>query len=157
MKKLSLLLIISLTAFCLCKSSEPKSRLSYINSKYKFSIEFTEGWMNYEDFERTEIIDSKIDIPVIYFSLPTRIKEWQSMNVPAGFSELFYVRIFTKEKWDLYKEQYEGTNEFRLSDKIIDEGKNFVYIIRYSNSVPIDLHYYVKETVLIVDSFRLLK
>ena len=72
MKKL-LLLIISLTAFCLCKSSDPKSRLSYINYKYKFSIEFTEGWMNYADFESTEIIDSKIDIPVIYFALPTRI------------------------------------------------------------------------------------
>ena len=81
----------------------------------------------------------------------------QSLQVDSGYSELFYVRVFTKEKWNLYKEQYEGTNEFRLSDKIIDEGKNFVYMIRFSNSVPIDLHYYVKETNSIADSFRALK
>jgi hypothetical protein len=79
------------------------------------------------------------------------------VNVPSGFFELFYVRIFTKEKWDLYKEKYKGTNEFRLNDKIIDEGKEFVYMIRFSNSVPVDLHYYVKETPLITDSFRVLK
>jgi hypothetical protein len=83
--------------------------------------------------------------------------EKQSLNVPAGFSELFYVRIFTKEKWDLYKEKYEGTAEFRLNDKIFDEGKNFVYMIRFSNSVPIDLHFYVRGTVSIADSFRVLK
>ena len=157
-KKITLLLlIISLTSFCLCKSSDPQSRLNYINSKYKFSIRFPNDWMNYADFEMTEIIDSKIDIPVIYFALPTRVHEWQSLNVSMGYSELFYVRIFTKEKWNLYKEKYEETSEFRLSDKIFDEGKNFVYMIRFSNSVPVDLHYYVRETILVADSFRALK
>jgi len=122
-----------------------------------FSIQFLEGWENYAYFEKTEIIDSKIDATVIYFGLPTRIREWQSLNVPLGFSELFYVRIFTKEKWGLYKEKYKGTNEFRLTDKIIDEGKNFVYVIRFANSIPVDLHYFVKEVVIISDNFRVLK
>jgi len=120
-------------------------------------MQFSDEWINYIDFEKTEIIDTKLDIPVIYFGLPTRIKEWQSLNVPSGFSELFYVRIFTKEEWDLYKGKYEGTSEFRLSDKIIDESQKFVYMIRFSTSVPIDLHYYVKETGIIADSFRVLK
>ena len=156
MKKI-LLLIIPLTAFCLCKSADPNAHLRYVNSKYMFSLQFPDGWINYADFEKTEIIDSRLDVPAIYFGLPTRISERQSLNVPQGFSELFYVRIFTKEKWDLYKERYEGTNEFRLSDKIFDGGKNFVYVIRFANSVPIDLHFYVKETILIADSFRVLK
>jgi hypothetical protein len=156
-RKITLLIIISLGSFCLCKGSDPQSRLNYTNYKYKFSIRFPDGWMNYGDFERIEIIDSKIDIPVVYFALPTRVHEWQSLNVSQGYSELFYVRIFTKEKWNLYKEKYEGTNEFRLSDKIFDEGQKFVYMIRFSNSVPVDLHFYVKETALIADSFRVLK
>jgi len=156
MKKI-LLLIIPLAAFCLCKSADPNAHLRYVNSKYMFSLQFTDGWKGYADFEKTEIIDSRLDVPAIYFSLPTRIIDRQSLNAPTGFAELFYVRIFTKEKWDLYKEKYAGTNEFRLNDKIFDEGKNFVYMIRFSNSVPIDLHYYVKETVIIADSFRVLK
>ena len=157
MKSLSILLLIPLVAFCLCKSSDPKARLNYTNSKYMFSIQFPESWESYAYFEKTEIIDSKIYVPVVYFGLQTRIREWQSLNVPPGFSELFYVRIFNKEKWDLYKEKYKGSSEFRLSDKIIDEGKKFVYVIRFVNSVPVDLHYYVKEIVLITDSFRVLK
>ena len=156
MKK-TILLIIPLSAFCLCKSSEPVSRLNYINSKYKFSMQFIESWENYNDIEKAEIIDSGMDVPVIYFSLPTRMREWQSPNVPSGFSELFYVRIFNREKWDLYKAKYEGASEFRLSDKIIDEGKNFVYVIRFASSVPVDLHYYVREIVPITDTFRVLK
>ena len=155
--KIILLLIISLASFCLCKSNDPQSRLNYTNYKYKFSIRFPDDWINYADSERIDIIDSKIDIPVIYFGLPTRVHEWQSLNVSSGYSELFYVRIFTKVKWDLYKEKYEGTNEFRLSDKIFDGGQNFVYMIRFSNSIPVDLHYYVKETALVADSFRVLK
>jgi hypothetical protein len=122
-----------------------------------FSIKFTEGWINYSDFEKTEIIDSNIKVPAIYFSLPTRIRAWQSSIAEEGYAELFYVRIFTKEKWDLFKGKYEGTSGFRLSDKIVDEGKNFVYMIRFINSVPVDLHFYVKETVIITDSFRVLR
>jgi len=156
MKKI-LLVIIPLTAFCLCKSSDPNSHLSYINSKYMFSIKFTQEWENYAAFTKTEIIDSTIDIPAVYFALPTRTGEGQSPNVPPGYADLFHVRIFTIEKWNLYKERYEGTNEFRLSDKIFDGGRKFVYVIRFSNSVPIDLLYYVKSTVSITDSFRILK
>jgi len=122
-----------------------------------FSMQFIEEWEKYADFERTEIIDSRINIPVIYFALPTRMREKQSSNVPTGFSELFYVKIFNKEEWDLYKKKYEGTREFRLSDKVIDEGRKFVYVIRFANSVPVDLHYYVKDIILIADSFRVLR
>jgi hypothetical protein len=120
-------------------------------------MQFIESWKNYNDFEKTDIIDSSMDVPVIYFSLPTRMREWQSSNAPSGFSELFYVRIFSREKWNLYKKKYEGTGEFRLSDRVIDEDKKFVFVIRFANSIPVDLHYYVRDILSITDTFRVLK
>ncbi len=139
------------------KKDDPKLRLKYINLKYMFTIQFPEKWINYIDFEKTEMIDPQIDVPVIYFALPTRSREWQPLNVPSGFAELFYIRVFSKNQWKLYKERYKESSELRLSDKFPGEGENFVYMIRYPESIPVDLYIYMKESPPITDTFRIIK
>lgn len=136
---------------------DPKLRLKYINKKYMFSLQFTEKWINYMDFEKTEIIDPQINIPVIYFALPTRSREWQPLNTPAGYAELFCVRIFSKAEWKLYEEKYRGSSEFRLSDNFPGEGENYIYMIRYPGSIPVDLYIHMKESISITGTFRMLK
>jgi len=139
------------------KRDDPKLRLKFINLKYKFTLQFPENWLSYMDFERTEIIDPQIVIPVIYFALPTRSREWQPLNVPAGYAELFYVRIFRKSQFKLYEDRYTGTGEYRLSDKFPGEEKEFVYVIRYPDSIPVDLYLYMKESTSITDTFRIIR
>lgn len=109
------------------------------------------------DFEKTELIDPQIDVPVIYFALPTRSREWQPLNIPAGFADLFCVRIFNKAQWKLYEERYKGTGEFRLSDKFPGENKNYVFMIRYPESIPVDLYMNMKESGSVTDTFRIVK
>ena len=156
-KSLPLILFLFLACTTVNINDDPKLRLKYINKKYMFSIQFPEKWINYMDFEKSEIIDPQIDIPVVYFALPTRSREWQPLNIPSGYAELFSVRIFTRSVWKLYEERYRGTAEFQLSDKFPGEGINYIYMIRYSSSIPVDLYIYMKEAVPITDTFRMLK
>jgi len=135
---------------------DPMLRLKYINKKYMFSLQFHEKWINYLDFEKTEIIDPQIIIPVIYFALPTRSREWQPVNTPAGYAELFRVRIFTKPVWKLYEERFKGSDEFKQNDRFPGEGKDFVYMIMYPDSIPVDLYIFMKESVSITGTFRIL-
>ncbi len=147
--------------FLYCTSSsvsdDPRLRLKYVNKKYMFSLQFPEKWINYMDFEKSEIIDPDINIPVIYFALPTRSRDWQPLNIPAGYAELFCVRVFTKTQWELYQEKYRGSEEFQMSDKIPGEGIKYFYLIRYSSSIPVDLYIYMKETNAVTDTFRMLR
>jgi hypothetical protein len=153
--------ILLIIIFTSCKSSEKKDdpalRLKYVNTKYMFTLQFPEKWISYMDFEMTEIIDPQIVVPVVYFALPTRSREWQPVNIPSGFADLFHVRLFTKEQWKLFNERYKGTDEIKLSDLLPGEGKNFVYMIRYSNSIPVDLYLHMTETNSITDTFRIIK
>jgi len=139
------------------KNDDLKLRLKYVNTKYKFALQFPEKWISYMDFEKTEIIDQDIHIPVIYFALPTRSREWQPLNLPAGYAELFYVRIFSKADWKLYEERYKGSDEFKLNDKFPGEENDFVFMITYPNSLPVDLYIYMKESASITDTFRIIK
>ena len=161
MKKFITLLLPLLIILQSCAGSEqkddPKLRLKYMNLKYMFTLQFPEKWISYMDFEETELIDPQINIPVVYFALPTRSRDWQAINIPAGYADLFYVRIFSRSEWKMYEERYKGTDEFRMSDKLSGEGKDFVYMIRYSSAIPVDLYIYVKESIAITDTFRILK
>lgn len=160
MKKIILLLLIILSLHSCTggdKKDDPKLRLKYINSKFRFSLQFPEKWISYMDFEKKEIIDPQIIIPVIYFALPTRSREWEPLNVPSGYADIFCVRIFTAAQWKLYKERYGKTDEFRISDKPAGNSSRFIYIIRYSNSIPVDLYIHMKESDSIADTFRIIK
>jgi len=160
MKKLiNILLMMILLLSCAGKDEkdDPRLRLKYVNLKYMFTLQFSERWISYMDFEKSEIIDPQIIIPVVYFALPTRSREWQSLIIPAGYADLFYVRIFTKAQWKLYEERYKGSDEFRLSDKFPGQGKDFVYMIRYSSSIPVDLYIYMKESNPITETFKIIK
>jgi len=161
MKKLIIIIIPVLILITSCagdeKRDDPALRLKYINKKYMFTLQFPERWTSYMDFEKNELIDPQIIIPTIYFALPTRSREWQPVNTPQGFGELFHVRIFTKEQWKLFEEKYRGSDEFKISDKIAGEDKNSVYMIRYPESIPVDLYLFMKETAMVTDTFRIIK
>jgi hypothetical protein len=161
MKKLIIILIVMLSALLSCglwsKNDDPKLRLKYMNLKYMFTIQFPEKWISYMDFEKTEIIDPQIVIPVIYFALPTKSRDWQPVMVPAGYAELFYVRIFTHAQWKLYEEKYKESDEIKMSDILFPGGdKDFVYMIRYTDSIPVDLYIFMKESDKITDTFKIL-
>lgn len=155
---LTALIIIFILSGCRTdKKDDPKLRLKYISKKYMFSLQFPENWISYADFEQNEIIDPRLIIPVIYFALPTRSREWQPVKTPNGYAELFCVRIFTRDKWKLYEEKYKGSEEFKLNDKISGEGKDFIYQIRYPESLPVDLYLYMKESSSVTSTFRIIR
>lgn len=151
------LIIVFISACGTDKKDDPKLRLKYINRKYMFTLQFPEGWLSYADFEQNEIIDPDLIIPVIYFALPTRSREWQPVKTPSGYADLFCVRIFTREKWKIYQERYSGTEEFRLNDQVSGESKDFIYLIRYPESLPVDLYLFMKESYSVTSTFRILK
>ena len=134
------------------EKDDPRLRLSYQNLKYSFSMDFPEKWINYADFEKNELLDPQLIIPVIYFALPTRSKEWQSYNLPEGFAELFFVRIFSGSQWELYQEKF--GSKIKVSD-IIFEGKHFTYMINYPPSLPVDLYLFMKDCDSIIRTFKI--
>lgn len=151
------LLVLLLTASCAggSKIEDQKHRLKYKNSRYSFSLQFPEKWTYYMDFEEKEIIDTGMIIPVIYFALPTKSREWQPANVPTGYGELFYVRVFTRDQWKIFEEKYKTEEKFPQNDKIFTTGKRFVYMIKYPVSLPVDLYHYMKESESIAGTFRI--
>jgi hypothetical protein len=159
MKLLKTSILLSLIFLTSCSlfffKDDPKLRLKYKNTKYLFTLEFPEKWLSYMDFEQNEIIGPQLDIPVIYFALPTRSGEWQSLNLPQGYAELFFVRIFTPYQWKLYQEKYKDTDTFKLTN-LTFEGRKFIYMIEYSSSLPVDLYLYMKDSSSIIKTFRML-
>jgi len=160
-KSINFLLILIVILITACTGGDKKNaaelRLKYINMKYMFTLQFPEKWINYIDFEKSEIIDPQITVPVIYFALPSRSREWQPLNVPSGYAELFYIRIFNLSQWKLYKEKYSGSAEFKLSDKISGDQKDFMYMIRFSNSIPVDLYLYMKDSDAVTSTFQIIQ
>ncbi len=150
-----LILILSCTGKD--RANDQKARLRYINKKYMFTLQFPERWGYYMDFEKKEIIDPQIVIPIVFFALPTKSREWQPLNVPAGYSELFYVRIFTHDQWKLFQEKYKSGEDFPQNDRLFTTGKNFVYMIRYPVSIPVDLYHYMKESESVTATFKIIK
>lgn len=133
------------------QKDDPRLRLSYTNQKYSFSIEFPEKWINYNDFEKNELLDPQLIIPVIYFALPTRSKEWQSLNLPEGYAELFYVRIFTPSQWELYQEKF--GHQIKPSN-VLFKSKKLIYMINYPPSIPVDLYLFMKDCDPIIRTFK---
>jgi len=153
------LLIKSVVLFCIFLSScsgyqkdDPRLRLNYKNPKYLFSLEFPEKWVNYADFEKSELLDPQLIIPVIYFALPTRSKEWRSYSLPEGYAELFYVRIFTSGQWKLYQKKFR--DRIKISNEIF-KGKKFTFMINYPPSLPVDLYLYMKDCESIIETFKI--
>ena len=149
---ISLMVLISCSGD---RRDDPSAKLNYVNTEYSFSLRFPEKWINYSPFAMDEIIDPDLKVDVVYFALPTRSREWQPVNVPAGYAAIFSVRIFTEEQWRIFLERYStNTGEVNLFDRKIGESAGRIYMLRNSRSVPVDLYLYVKDIPLIAGSFR---
>lgn len=149
------LLFIILLSSCGEKKEDFRARLNYYNSRYQFRITFPENWLNYSTFETDEIIDPDLMIKSIYFALPTRSGEWQPVTLPTGYAALFSVRIFTPQQWNIFQERYSNNiREINNADRKIGEGRNTVFMIKNSTSIPVDLYLYMKDVAGITDTFR---
>lgn len=152
---ISLFIAVTLSA-CAEKKDEFRERLNYYNSKYRFRITFPENWINYSSFEIDEIIDPELKIKTVFFALPTRSRDWQPLNLPAGYAALFSVRIFTPQQWARFAEKYSGNRkEINSSDRKIGESNNAVFMIKNSTSLPVDLYLFMKDVSDITNSFRI--
>lgn len=150
----SFLFIIFLSS-CGEKKEDFRARLNYYNRKYQFRITFPENWLNYSTFEIDEIIDPELKIKTIYFALPTRSREWQPVNLPAGYAALFSVRIFTQQQWNIFQERYSSNiKEINSADRKIGENKRGVFMIKNSTSIPVDLYMFMKDVAPITGTFR---
>lgn len=152
---ISLFLAIILSA-CGEKKDEFRERLNYYNSKYRFRITFPENWLNYSSFEIDEIIDPELKVKTVFFALPTRSRDWQPLNLPEGYAALFSIRIFTPQQWNLFIEKYSGNSkEINSADRKIGESKTAVFMIKNSNSLPVDLYLFMKDVAVITNTFRI--
>jgi len=147
--------VIFILASCGEKKDEFRERLNYYNSRYQFRITFPENWLNYSSFEIDEIIDPELKVKTVLFSLPTRSRDWQPLNLPDGYAALFSVRIFTPQQWSRFTEKYSGNSkEINSFDRKIGENKSSVFMIKNSTSIPVDLYLFMKDVAGITDSFR---
>ena len=154
MKILVKSVIIFIIFFLSCsgyRKDDPMLRLNYENRKYKFSLEFPEKWINYYDLEKNELLDPQMIIPVIYFALPTRSREWQSFNLPEGYAELFFIRVFTPSQWKQFQDR--AGDRIKPTDVLI-KSKKFIYMISYPTSIPVDLYLFMKDCDPIIRTFK---
>jgi len=151
------LLIPVLLFSCGEKKDEFRERLNYYNSKYRFRITFPENWLNYSSFEIDEIIDPELKVKTVMFALPTRSRDWQPINIPAGYAALFSIRVFTPQQWNRFIEKYSGnTKEINNTDRKIGESKTAVFMIKNSTSIPVDLYLFMKDVRSITDTFMII-
>ncbi|HOK03214.1 MAG TPA: hypothetical protein PLN03_10465 [Spirochaetota bacterium] len=130
-------------------------RIQYINRRYYFSIDLPSSWSNYSVFEYDEIVESDIKVKAIYFALPTRSRDWAGSVLPEGFAPLFYIRIFNVKSWELF-ERRNSSNRLELNyyNKKIGSYGDKVYMVKYINSLPVDLYLYARDIPQIISSFK---
>lgn len=131
-----------------------KAKLNYKNDRYSFALTFPENWKNYVVFEKQDIIAPGFLVDTLHFALPTRSRNWQSLNVPDNFAAVFTIRIFTPEVWDDFYKIYRDNNIFfDRSDKVLFRSKEYVYLLKYGVSLPVDLYAFSRDIESIVPTF----
>jgi hypothetical protein len=160
MKTFSLLFpLIILCSLC-CSSGDNKvlPQLDYINNEFGFTIRFPERWENYRIFESMEVFEPGLLIKVFYVSLPTRSRDWQPANVPANFAALFSIYAFTNPDWVRFSAYTTDKKEDSLSeDSELARSDRYVFMIRYSQSLPVDLYLFMKDIKSVSDSFTVIE
>lgn len=135
--------------------NDEKAKLNYKNDRHSFTLTFPETWKNYVIFEKQDIIAPGFMVDTLYFALPTRGRNWQPFNVPDNFAAVFMIRVFAPEVWDDYYKRYRDNNVFfNRNDKVLFRGKEFVYLLKYGVSLPVDLYNYSKDIEPIVSTFK---
>lgn len=160
MKQIGIFIITALL-FTACSSSDKNDelkRLNYVSSEHGFSLTFPLKWLQYRVFEKMDLIDPDTRVSSLYFTLPTRSRDWQPVYVPDRFARLFTVRIFPVRDWDRFYSRYREKKAGAAgSDVILHRTAEKVYVLIYSNSIPIDLYIYMKDISSIAASFRMLE
>ena len=135
--------------------NDEMAKLNYKNERYSFALTFPEKWKNYVVFEKQDIIAPGFIVDTLYFSLPTRSRNWQPLNVPDNFAALFKIRIFDAKIWGNYYSRYSDSNIFfDKNSRVIFKGEKYVYLLSYSVSIPVDLYAYSRDIETIVSTFR---
>ncbi|MFA5520001.1 MAG: hypothetical protein WDA74_12165 [Spirochaetota bacterium] len=149
-----ILFIIMLFLSCAGIDKDEKAKLNYRNNRHSFALTFPETWKNYVVFEKQDIIAPGFMVDTLYFALPTRARNWQPFNVPDNFAAIFSIRVFSLEVWDdFYKKYRDNSVFFSRSDKVLFRSRDYVYVLKYGVSLPVDLYSYSKDTEPIVSSF----
>jgi hypothetical protein len=75
--------------------------------------------------------------------------------LPEGFAPLFYIRIFNVKSWELF-ERRNSSNRLELNyyNKKIGSYGDKVYMVKYINSLPVDLYLYARDIPQIISSFK---
>lgn len=134
--------------------NDGKAKINYKNDRYTFALILPATWKSYVVFEKQDIIAQGFMVDTLYFALPTRARNWQPFNVPDNFAAVFSIRIFTPENWDSFYNKYRDDNVFiSRSDKVLFRGKEYVYVLRYGVSLPVDLYAYSRDVESIVSSY----
>ena len=141
--KLKYIIILALSASLLFLSAcaggdktDDAAKLRYSNARYSFALTFPESWSNYVVFEK-----------------PAR--NWQPFNVPDNFAEIFIIRVFKSPQWEEYYKSYRGNPLFYdKNDRVIFRNEEYVYLLRYSVSLPADLYSFTRDIDSIAATFR---
>lgn len=160
--KLKYIIILALSASLLFLSAcaggdktDDAAKLRYSNARYSFALTFPESWSNYVVFEKPDIIAPGHSVDSFYFAMPARARNWQPFNVPDNFAEIFIIRVFKSPQWEEYYKSYRGNPLFYdKNDRIIFRNEEYVYLLRYSVSLPADLYSFTRDIDSIAATFR---
>jgi len=161
MKIFKYIIALSLTAlfFTDCSKTDREllmEKLNYENRKFSFSLKFPETWSKYNVMERIFLIDDSLEVYGIYFILPTRSRDWQPVDTPEKSAVLFKILVFKDDEWKYYRDNYiEKRGTFKLTGRVLGKREGKVYFVNFSDSVPVDLYIYIRESEKVISTFRL--
>jgi len=126
--------------------------LHYKNSEFGFEITFPENWQSYRVIDSKEYISADLKVRVFHVCLPTRSRDWQSRKVAAPYAVMFSIFVFTADSWKHYTEKYAGTG-----DTVLGKNEKYIFMMRYSSGLPIDLYQFMKEIDKVIAKFRVVQ
>lgn len=157
LNRFSLLLILCCilsAAGCASEADIRAQMLNYKNSEFGFEIAFPENWQSYRVVDSREYIAADLKVRVFHVCLPTRSQEWQSGKVAAPYAVMFTIYIFTPDSWKLYTGKYAGGG---VGDIALGKSEKYIFMMRYSSGLPIDLNQFMKEIDRVVAKFRIVQ
>jgi hypothetical protein len=133
------------TGWCMASYTSAENPLIYKNTDYGFEITFPVAWSGYKIFKK-----DNTDSITLYVAIPTTDKNWvESVPVEKGYASLFAFGIYTKEKWEIAKNE-------EMKPTYLGEKGNYAITWSSGQATPTDQTARFSEIKSIINTFKII-